>query len=350
VKDQNLTAGERVALHADIPWLILAPVLRRKWKEAVGEIDQDEAEESFKKFVKESRINSAEKEGKALEENYDELAANAWLVVNYDEYYDIPQNVQDVFDDDKININADSDKFWVLSAALKSFVAKEGNGKHLPLTGALPDMHGSTQNYLALQTIYKEKSNNDLKAFNQHLESVMKQVGKFNHFTEITITEVERFYKNTRFIEVQRYRSLEQEQQWNVDDLSILFMMINEDDNAKNIVWYLLFRAVDAFFIKNGRYPGDTDKTYEEDIKAVQELAQSLAKESNLDFVGAFPNLNDYAHEMTRYGAGELHNIASIVGGTVAQEVIKTVTGQWVSLNNTWVFNGINSSSLMFSA
>ena len=350
VKDTNLTAGERLSQHADVPWLILAPILRKKWKESVGEINEDEAEESFKKFVKDSRLKHPEKESKADEENYDELAANAWLVVSYDDYYDIPCNVQDVFDDDKINLNAESDKFWVLSAALKSFVEKEGNGKHLPLTGALPDMHGSTVNYLALQTVYKDKSNNDLKAFRQHLELVMKQVGKFNQFTEITETEIERFYKNARFIEVQRYRSLEQEKSWNVDDLSMLFMMINEDENAKNIVWYLLFRAVDAFFIKNGRYPGDTDKTYEEDIKALQELAQTFAKESSLDFTGAFPNLNDYAHEMTRYGGGELHNVASIVGGTVAQEVIKTVTGQWVSANNTWIFNGINSSSLQFNA
>jgi len=117
----------------------------------------------------------------------------------------------------------------------------------------------------------------------------------------------------------------------------------------KNIVWYLLFRAVDAFFEKHGRYPGDTDKTYESDIKLVQEIAHHLVKESGLDF-SAFPNLDDYAHEMVRYGAAELHNIASIVGGTVAQEVIKLVTGQWVALNNSWIFSGLNSSSIQFHA
>jgi len=53
---------------------------------------------------------------------------------------------------------------------------------------------------------------------------------------------------------------------------------------------------------------------------------------------------------MTRYGAAEIHNIASIVGGTVAQEVIKVVTGQWVALNNTWIFSGLNSSSYQFQA
>jgi len=289
------------------------------------------------------------KKGKGDEENYDELAANAWLVVKYDEYYDIPQNVQDVFEDKNIHVTADSDKFWVLAATLKEFVAKEGNGKHLPLTGSLPDMHGSTVNYLALQQVYKDKSNSDYKAFVHHLDSVQKKVGKFKHFDEITETETERFFKNARFIEVQRYRSIESETKWNVDDLSNLLLNVSWDENSKNIVWYLLFRAVDHFYNKHARYPGDTDETYESDIKALQEITHTLAKESGLDF-NAIENLNDYAHEMTRYGAGELHNIASIVGGTVAQEVIKVVTGQWVASNNTWIFNGINSSSLMFNA
>ena len=335
VKEENLTAGERVAKHADIPWLILAPTLRKRWKESVGEIDEDDYEESFKKFVKDSRAQNAEdNKRKADEENYDELASNAWLVVKYEEYYDIPSNVQDVFDDPKIEVNADSDKFWVLSAALKSFVEKEGNGKHLPLTGSLPDMHGSTVNYLALQQIYKDKSNSDYKAFEEHLNNVMKKVGKFNHFQEITTTEIERFFKNARFIEIQRYRSLEDEKQWNIDDLSMMLQSVAWDENSKNLVWYLLFRAVDTFFQKNGRYPGDTDETYESDIKVLQEITNTLAKESGLDF-SVIENLNDYAHEMARYGAGELHNIASIVGGTVAQEVIKVVTGQWVASNNT---------------
>jgi len=115
------------------------------------------------------------------------------------------------------------------------------------------------------------------------------------------------------------------------------------------LVWYLLFRSVDSFYEKHKRYPGDTDSTYESDIKSLQEISHSIAKESGLDW-SAIEKLNDYAHEMTRYGAAEIHNIASIVGGTVAQEVIKVVTGQWVALNNTWIFSGLNSSSYQFQA
>lgn len=44
--------------------------------------------------------------------------------------------------------------------------------------------------------------------------------------------------------------------------------------------------------------------------------------------------------EMCRYGASELHVIASLIGGITAQEVIKLITHQYISLDNTFVFDG----------
>ena len=46
-----------------------------------------------------------------------------------------------------------------------------------------------------------------------------------------------------------------------------------------------------------------------------------------------------------RAGGGELHNISSLAGGLVAQEVIKTVTKQYVPVDNTCLFDGIKSTS-----
>ena len=344
-ENKKLTEKERVAFHSDIPWLILAPILRKRFleKHSAEELD----EENFKKFVLECRL---EVEGKkVLEENYDELAANAWLVASYEDYYDIPSNVQDVLDDEKTNVTNESTKFWVLAAALKAFVEKEGNGKHLPLTGSLPDMHGSSANYLSLQAVFKEKSNKDFKALREHFHQIHNKVGTFKHFASISDEEVERFFKNSRFIELLRYRSLEEEHHWNKDALSGILSSFEWDSNAKNIVWYFLLRAVDNFYEQHKRYPGDTDATYENDINALQQVVHQQVKETGLDF-SSIPNLDDYAHEMARYGAGELHNVASIVGGTVAQEIIKVVTGQWVALNNTWIFSGLDSSSFQFEA
>jgi len=44
-----------------------------------------------------------------------------------------------------------------------------------------------------------------------------------------------------------------------------------------------------------------------------------------------------------------MHTIASILGGVVAQEMIKLLTQQWLPMDNTYVFNGIVSASAVIS-
>ncbi len=50
------------------------------------------------------------------------------------------------------NLNASTSDFWFLAAALKDFVANEGNGL-LPVQGGIPDMTATTEGYLALQRL-----------------------------------------------------------------------------------------------------------------------------------------------------------------------------------------------------
>ena len=49
------------------------------------------------------------------------------------------------------------------------------------------------------------------------------------------------------------------------------------------------------------------------------------------------------AHEMTRYANAEIHTVASVVGGVASQEAVKIITGQYMPLDNTYVYNGIAS-------
>jgi amyloid beta precursor protein binding protein 1 len=51
------------------------------------------------------------------------------------------------------------------------------------------------------------------------------------------------------------------------------------------------------------------------------------------------------AEEVARAGGGELHNIAALTGGMVAQEVIKIITKQYIPIDNTCVFDGVGSRS-----
>jgi len=40
-----------------------------------------------------------------------------------------------------------------------------------------------------------------------------------------------------------------------------------------------------------------------------------------------------------------LHNIASLMGGLVAQEAIKLITRQYIPSDNTCIFDGVTSAS-----
>lgn len=49
------------------------------------------------------------------------------------------------------------------------------------------------------------------------------------------------------------------------------------------------------------------------------------------------------ASEVARAAGGELHNISAATGGMVAQEVIKIITRQYIPIDNTCIFDGIES-------
>lgn len=57
-------------------------------------------------------------------------------------------------------------------------------------------------------------------------------------------------------------------------------------------------------------------------------------------------NKDDCVHEVCRVGGSELHSVASIVGGCAAQEVIKLITGQFVPINNLFIYNALTSQTI----
>ena len=54
------------------------------------------------------------------------------------------------------------------------------------------------------------------------------------------------------------------------------------------------------------------------------------------------------AEEVARARGGELHNISALTGGMASQEVIKIITKQYIPIDNTCVFDGINSRTQIF--
>jgi len=73
-------------------------------------------------------------------------------------------------------------------------------------------------------------------------------------------------------------------------------------------------------------------------------LSESLLKNWGIDSSNV--EYRKYAQELVRFGGSELHTIASFIGGLASQEIIKVITHQYLPLNNTYIFNGVNSSSV----
>ena len=103
--------------------------------------------------------------------------------MNFQEAYDhafhvyipsqIPTNVQNLIDHPKASTSSfNSSSFWIMMSALKTFVATFGS---LPCMGSVPDMTSTTENYIALQTVYAEKAAEDVTKFTSIIQDILKR-------------------------------------------------------------------------------------------------------------------------------------------------------------------------------
>ncbi|KAE9419806.1 hypothetical protein Angca_004195, partial [Angiostrongylus cantonensis] len=123
-----------------------------------------------------------------------------------------------------------------------------------------------------------------------------------------------------------------------------------ENGHVSAAVWFLLLKAVDKFHREKGRYPGTNGVPCTIDALDLKQRVVSIVSLSQVtdpEAVIAQVPQNAIA-EICRYGAGEIHVVASLIGGIVAQEVIKLATNQYVPLDNTFIYDGHTQQSSVF--
>eukprot|EP01116_Phalansterium_solitarium_P004896 TRINITY_DN16103_c0_g1_i1.p1 TRINITY_DN16103_c0_g1~~TRINITY_DN16103_c0_g1_i1.p1 ORF type:complete len:123 (+),score=42.81 TRINITY_DN16103_c0_g1_i1:65-433(+) len=109
-----------------------------------------------------------------------------------------------------------------------------------------------------------------------------------------------------------------------------------------------LFDAVDTVLMDLGMdsspesMMSSAPETWREDEGPLRDVLGEVLRESGVPS-GLIDD--DAIVEMVRFGAAELHPIAAFMGGVAAQEIIKLVTHQYTPINNTFIYNGIPSSS-----
>ena len=87
---------------------------------------------------------------------------------------------------------------------------------------------------------------------------------------------------------------------------------------------------------------GLTEADIELDIGRLKTISSTIL--SQIGVTGSVQGLDEHIHEICRYGGAELHSVAAFLGGVVAQEVIKVVTGQYVPVDNLVMYNAVTSN------
>jgi amyloid beta precursor protein binding protein 1 len=267
-------------------------------------------------------------------------------------------------------LDADAPSFWFLLAGLRAFLRGEGGGEPgaaapetrappvMPLEGSIPDMTCTTEWYVELQRLYRDKADADADAVLRHARRFLRAAGKPED--AVTREEARFFCRHAAHARAVRWRSVADELAWADGAGAALAAKLADPDATA--AWcaarYVVARAVDVFRETRGRYPGtpllDTlspSSTDDEmtttttcDVDADVEALRAIV-ETTLDAIGAEADrartgaLEAMTAEAARCAGGEPHAVAAVLGGVGAQEVIKLVTGQFEPEAHTLVYD-----------
>ncbi|CCH43493.1 NEDD8-activating enzyme E1 regulatory subunit [Wickerhamomyces ciferrii] len=295
--------------HSQIPYLIIQLKAVENWR--LNHDNQLPTTSQEKKQFKEL-IRSWKKDHYQL--NFDEAIDNSHKIFNN---VKIPSNVKDIFShiDEYYNDFNKRSVFWILVKALKEFV--DLNDGFLPLSGELPDMDSTTENYIKLQNIYLKKAQEDLAKLKDILIKLRLKLGKES--LPISDEILKNFAKNSKFL------------YFSQNSNKLIPLNFNKIfDESHNSLILLSFFIIERFQKDTKKFP--TLQNIDELIKISHDFVTS--DDDSLHLI---------LHELVRSEGQELNNIASLMGGIGSQEAIKIITKQYIPLDNTLIYDGINS-------
>lgn len=332
VETMDLNVADPI-VHKHIPYIVILIHIVEKWADGHGGCLPTTRQEKkeFKDLIKAYMLNMDE-------DNYKEAIESSYKVSLP---HGISSQLRQIINDSAVEVNSASPDFWVLVAALKEFIQNEGAGEP-PLEGSIPDMTSLTEYYISLQRIYQAKSESDCLAMEHRVRTILNRIGRDPD--SISKAFIKNFCKNARKLTVCRYRPLEDELSFSA--ISELQKYMTDEDYSYSVSFYILLRAVDRFTANYNRFPGLFDNEMEEDIARLKTIAVGVLSDSGLH--GSTLS-EDLINEMCRFGGAEIHPVAAFIGGVASQEAIKLITKQFVPLNGTLVFNGIDQKSQVLS-
>ncbi|XP_058829901.1 nedd8-activating enzyme E1 regulatory subunit [Topomyia yanbarensis] len=312
-----------------VPWLVVMYKCLQEWVDAhEGRYPSNYKEKSELRELIRSKMT-------ADEENFEE----AIKAVNSSFGAGKPSSgIREILADDCcLNVNKESNAFWILSRALKDFVENEGNGL-LPLPGVLPDMTADTASYINLQNVYRSQAVHDAEIVYRRTRQLLKELNKPNDL--ISEKDVRLFCREAANIAIVRGTKIADEY-----DKGYKATQISAGLETPNslMVHYMTLRAVDKFQAEYGYLPGECQ--VEVDTSRIKSLAAKMVSEWG---ISTPPISDDLAHEVCRYGGAEIHSISAFFGGCIAHELIKLVTKQYKPFDNTFIYDGTTTQTETF--
>ncbi|PSK38078.1 NEDD8-activating enzyme E1 regulatory subunit [Elsinoe australis] len=354
-KTQNLNALSDADL-GHIPYVVLLLHFLDEWRK----LHNGEPPLSYKD--KTSFRDDVRAAGPLEEENFGEAAAAVLKTINMPTPASSVLAVLDAPEARKLTPTSAS--FWFIASAVHTFYEKN---QQLPLPGSLPDMKARSADYIALQNIYKTKAREDCAEVTATVRGLESQVGRQD---QIPTTEIEQFCKLAAHIKLVRgsptpLALVHDPLKWTAEAGKDLVMKLPNPDfgiEGPTLI-YVAFVAYDSFLashsdnmsgelqapgVKADEADSDAEKLTGIAFKVLDAAITATGTEvENPQYDNLKEELGKICQELTRAAGGELHNIASLTGGIVSQEIIKVITRQYVPADNTVVFDGIGSKTIV---
>ncbi|CAK4030406.1 NEDD8-activating enzyme E1 regulatory subunit [Lecanosticta acicola] len=318
---------------AHIPWLCLLLRYIEQWKE----VHNGNAPQSYQEKVE---FRKLVRSGSASEENFDEACAAVLKTLNPPQPSSTVLNILNA--PEVKHLSSHSPPFWIIASAARTFYEKHGE---LPLPGAVPDMKAQSETYIQLQNIYKAKARQDCSEVVAAVHELEKSI---SYPSSIDEKEVENFCKGAAHIHLIRGKPFSTIREGDRVSSKKLTSEMNNPDSL--IALQVAFLAWDHFYDQHQSSPGqNVSNDSGDDAHQLYNYALQKILENQEPSEPFREQLKKFTTELARAGGGELHNIASLTGGMVAQEVIKVITKQYIPIDNTCLFDGIRSKSYVLS-
>jgi hypothetical protein len=129
---------------------------------------------------------------------------------------------------------------------------------------------------------------------------------------------------------------------------------LDEMHHKVNFFWFFLMKSAEIFNSKYGRYPGSLDhENFYSDVPLLRDCVKDYELKINKEclfqsLISELYKSEEYLHEFCRMMNSQLPPAVSIISSIASQEIIKLITYQFKSLDNTLIYDGINSTVSAF--